>query len=489
MQLKSIKTKNTEIFILFGIVFVQILWLLARSFRPNAGFYEFRQSQTLWPVKIWANEGFSPFNPKIPIKGIEQEVWILELPLFQWIVYLMHEITRVNIDYLGRLLSLLLSLGVVLIISLILARNSKKKQLWYSIFLITNPFFYYWSTTTLVDWLALFFGAWAGYLIFSKYKYKFIIKIIVIALLSVGSTVKISHVVFGFFLIYILELHRGSKVNYRDNKIYYFLTLVISIVFFLIYSSFTSNLYGPNDSRRIWSTVDDNYYWYFGTFDQYKNLFLNIGLIIDRLILLSSSLILFIFLVILIFLRKNKILYIFSLLFLSLGYLMVFINLNLNHDYYQIPVYFVLMILLILGIEELLRYSTTKLNRKFTVAVIFFISCISAFSSDLGQAYMRVVNDDFADTRACAKSFQPQEWVFTLQVENPHLFYHCNQKSFMVALGRQSDENMFNKEKYNYREVYVLDLDHLEQTNQFLNKIGGRTAGEIESNWHLLVWE
>ncbi len=168
---------------------------------------------------------------------------------------------------------------------------------------------------------------------------------------------------------------------------------------------------------------------------------------------------------------------------------MVFINLNLNHDYYQIPVYFVLMILLILGIEELLRYSTTKLNRKFTVAVIFFISCISAFSSDPGQAYMRVVNDDFADTRACAKSFQPQEWVFTLQVENPHLFYHCNQKSFMVALGRQSDENMFNKEKYNYREVYVLDLDHLEQTNQFLNKIGGRTAGEIESNWHLLVWE
>lgn len=491
--MKIIRSSSEKLF--FGLVLFQVIFLYWSALRPLAGRHDFRQAQTNWPVKIWLEEGFRPFAPSVPIKGVAQESWLLEFPLFQWLVYVVSQITSINSDYVARLIALSCAVSIVAIVAQILNKQFQNKYFLILFIFIFNPFFYYWSTTGLIDWLALFLGVAAGYLFVSNQSRKNnFIFLIVIFLMSLGSMTKMSHTFYGFALVYLLSIYTHkehltfSSISFKE-KLNLILIFLASIFAFLIWSRSTSSLYDSKDSRSIWSVSPETFEWYFGTLSQYVNILGNLGIILQRF--LSTTLPTLIFITILFFVlaRSSKTFILFLVILLNLFYLAVFINLNVVHDYYQIPLTLFTATFLVLFLKYFFEFfKSNQIN--FLVAPLLGLTFVSflTFSTDLGQQYFGAVISKSENVANCPSRNQIKGPIFVLRVEDPALFYHCNLKAFMVVEGRESDEANFANERFEYEFAFIPDPVELERNARFLEKFGGTLIDELEPGWYRINW-
>lgn len=491
--MKTIKSSSEKLF--FGLVLFQVTFLHWSALRPLAGKHDFRQAQTNWPVKIWLEEGFRPFAPSVPIKGVAQESWLLEFPLFQWLVYFVSKITSLNSDYVARLMALSFAISIVAIIVQILNKQFENKFFLIFFIFIFNPFFYYWSTTGLVDWLALFLGVVAGYLFLSNQSKKInFIYLITIILMSLGSMIKISHTFYGFALVYLLSKYTSkehltfSTIAFKEKLNLTFVFLISTFVF-LLWSRITSSMYDSMDSRSIWSVSSETFDWFFGATSQYVNILGNLGFILQRFLSTTLPALIFVLMLFFVLIRTAKPLIVFLVVLLNLFYLALFINLNIVHDYYQIPLTLFSATIFVLFLKyffELFKPNTPNLLAA-PLVVVFFASFLT-FSTDMGQQYFQAVTSKSKSISSCPTNTQIKEPIFVLRVEDPALFYHCNLKSFMVAEGRESDEVNFEKERLEYEFAYIPDPVELERNSRFLERFGGRLIDESEPGWFRINW-
>lgn len=481
----------------FFIIFfsIQTTFLVWSSFRPVGGQHEFRQAQTLWPVKNWQLEGFSLLQPAVPVKGIAQQYWLLEFPLFQWIIYFIGAVVEIEIDYIARLVSLLLALSIVFFIAREIEKIHPNNLSLVLVLFTLNPYFYHWATTGLIDWLALFLGVIAGKLVISVFETnKLILLVPTGVLLALGFLVKISHAFFGFLFIillfYLLQSKNLTLQNDLKKAIPALSTLFLSLLPFLLWTNFTTDLYQKNDSRFIWTTSSANYAWYFGSSEQYKQFASYVSLVFERyfttVINLSFLIVLTIF--VLYFIKKP--LTLLAIIMLGFFYVFVLINLNVIHDYYQIPLLLISGLILSLA-AVLLRNKLEKEPARFfsIIFTVLLLTSFSNFSSEAGKAlYKDLYLKPKANISSCPSTIAISEPILTLQVENPALLYHCNLKSFMVVEGRTSDEMNFKKERLLYNYVLIQDFREIERVSEFLQKLGGSLSSEVGIGWYQIEW-
>jgi len=485
-------SKANSAFTFFFIV--QTVFLFWSSFRPVRGRFEFRQAQTLWPVKIWQVEGFAPFQPAVPVKGISQQYWLLEFPLFQWIIYVLGTATRLNIDYVARITALVLALLIILIITIEINKRYPDNFALFLILFTFNPYFYYWSTTGLVDWLALFLGVVSGKLLILGLKNnKNTLLVLTGILLTLGFLVKISHTFFGLIfmilLFYLIEPENSLFKNNNKKRFWALSTFLLSLLPFLIWSNLIGNLYQKNDSRSIWATSKTNLFWYFGSLEQYQQFMTYLSLVFERYLVSVTNYSFFIFLLIFVFFFIKRPIVLLGFILLSFFYVFFLINLNYVHDYYQIPLLLVsglILVLSVVNIQEKLRNKPANFFSIILVSLLFV--SFSSFSTDLGRLHYGNLFLKSKNISNCPNLIPNSEPIFTLRVEDPALLYHCNLKSFMVVEGRKSDERNFAKERFLYNYVFIEDPNEIVRVNNFLNKYGGSVSSEVEPRWYHIEW-
>jgi hypothetical protein len=486
---KTSKKLTSEIYRKIGLS-ASIIFLIYVSKRPLSGFHAFRHAQTIWPVQWWIENGFSPFNPVIPVKGTSHQTWILELPVYQWLVYLISQTTLLSPVIASRLLALALALFAVKWLSRKIADISKFKESWIFLFLIINPYFIYWGTTGLVDWLAISFTLIGSNLYLKTRgveRSKFLLYFTTsnIFLISACLT-KPTHFLFALCLVVLFQ-SESTNLSIRKLAFDYFTPVSISLVTYFVWKNWTSNLYPVGDPRRIWSVISENNYWYFGNEDQYRNLVANLSIILERFTFSFGGLYAFCALLVLFSSTKLKFTTKIGLIMLSMGYLAIFINLNLVHNYYQIPVYFSFAVIVTLSLGRV--FEITKENKFLDQPVALLISviiCISFTTKSENYQYIEMALNPKSVGVKCL-SEEKDFTVVTFHYEDPSKFFNCGYPAFMINTNNRQDMDVFSREYQNYKILYS-ESEGLENALTQMKYISEFELRNLKGNWYEIIW-
>jgi len=470
------------------LVVIESLFYLLKCIRPVSGLHAFRQAQTNWPAVWWTSHGFSPFNPVIPIKGVTHSTWLLEFPLFQWITYLGHLMSGVRIDYLARILALACAIGSVHIVAKILAnRISLNYWIVVAIF-ITNPYFAYWATTGLVDWLALLLGYIGAYLLnknlSDKQQKNRYLGVISIAATIISFTIKPTHALFSILFTFIVNPIKVKRTDYL--KIARITSIVIpGLIAEYTWSSYTSKLYSASDPRSIWATTRKNFSWFFGSQNQYFHVVENVKYVLLRYInssygLLTVSLALILIAIAKKYLRTNLL-----LLVLGFCYVGVLVNLNLVHEYYQIPLIFIAGSIFAFSVDSLFSHSIfgdIKVDISVILSGLLVASLATSHSGAKNYFDMLFLKNNSASI--CPKYLSISSPVLVLKTEDPQYLYECKIIAFESQFDSKNDINSFLAERKRY--FYLYYEGNLED-KEFLHLKSILRIREVtlkEKNWY-----
>lgn len=467
----------------FFLLLSEISFLAIRSFRPVGGLDAFRQAQTVWPIKVWNSEGFMPLQPSVPIKGIEHQTWLLELPLYQWIVYSINLVVRIDPIYISRLFSLACSLYIFYFLATQISRQINAPRSLLIILMISNPYMFYWMTTGLVDWLALALGAVSGQLALSNGRKHLLFPSLIIA--AIGGTIKPSHSLFAFLVVLCFK---AGEIKKKQLLMALFIFPGTMFLVSSIWQNWISNLYPLDDPRGIWSLNTSTFSWYFGTVDQYVHFSNNFLFVVQRL-LPSFGGIFLVGLCTLGYLKTNlnwklKI----ALLIIPTCYTIGLINLNVSHYYYQIPMALILSMIVATGLVYWYRHGFIQKIRKeyiFSVAAILLFS-FTYTGNNMSYIKSTLVNEP-ANTECLSNIQNENSTVLLVNWENPAFFYDCGIKSFQVNLNKNTDAGAFASEKYKYRYVYV--YDNYKDVSQFIGDLNGSLQKVLNTrHWYQIKW-
>ena len=486
--LKKFPQPNRKNILVILLLITYASFFFYTCFRYVGGFHAYRQSQTNFPIAQWMELGFSPFNPRVPFIGVN-EIWLLELPLFQWIGYILALITPLHIDFVTRILALCLSFGSIIVF----LKINKVSKPWIPFIAVScNPYFLFWATTGLVDWLAIFCAV-AGvyfYQCFSQdmgQKSKLYLTYSTIFIILSGL-IKLPLALFISGIAVVAWLHQINSTKILDRKLrLLYLIVAIQISISLIWSRWTNQLYPVGDPRHLWTTTSDNFYWYFGTKQQYSEISQNVLVVLKNYIE-SSNIFLLFFLVMTLFFKTKKRFHSLILIAMSLMYIAVFINLNLVHAYYQLPVVFTTLLLLIFYLKsEFSQRLRLVLNSLFLG--LWVVGLALSFNSDIGGQYFVFSKTKISLEYNCPPEREVNGPVLSINVPTgPAIYYKCNLEGFDVFLVSEDQLRTAVVERKLYRFAYVHDELNLEELKRFLMNNNGEISKKISSNWYAIVW-
>ena len=485
-ELTKLKSGKGSDFFLKAILTVEVVFLGIRCFRPLGGLDAFRQAQTVWPIKIWNESGFSFLNPTIPIKGFSHQTWLLEFPIYQWIIYLIHQFTSLEPIYIARLVSMICALFTFIVLATVLARKIDTSRDLILVLTITNPFVMYWMTTGLVDWMALALGCSSAVLLISRSQSPLAILGASTAAI-IGASIKPSHALFAFLTVLIVG---NQKFALKKMAFFVFSFMILMAVTALLWQRRVTQLYPlESDPRSIWSINESTWSWYFGSIDQFVHFFQILLQILDRFAP-SFGGIWIISLGLIGFAISNLSYHIKILVILTwLGYTFVLINLNVSHYYYQIPWILTFQVVVVIGYISIFRnLFISKFKKEFIsiLAIFFLINCFSSITN-ISYTKSLLVNERVL-TECLPESEDEKDGVLLINWEDPSFFYECDLKSFQLNLSRSNDLISFEKEKSRYVYLYARDLQNLAEAKNFLDTLSiSVTKLPNSESWYKLI--
>jgi hypothetical protein len=480
---QSIYTELATSVLLLHFVF----WLFSKCFYPISGPHSFRQAQTNWPVKIWSLEGFAPFRPEIPVKGPEHFTWLLEFPLFQWIVYFVHTSLNTPIDFASRLSGLCFALGTISIFAYLIHKHYRTSFSFNFLVFAVNPYFINWGTTGLIDWAAVFFGSLSALFVHRAIgsNKNIFFQITPIIFLSLGSMIKPSHAILTFcFSISIIFFTNVKKIK-NQSKTIFSLILVITAgtISGLIWTDTVNRQYEITDPRHIWSLNNSTKNWYFGTKEQYQNALPETWSLINQTLQSSLGTYLFVIAIIVsMFHLKSSI----SSLMILVGiilYISIFINLNLIHAYYQIPVYLGLTCLILIGFAQLKSKLRNFLALPILLLYFFQISFQTSASGE-SSSYLEFVQSRTNVVNECPKFINLDEPILTFQAENPYSFYVCGFKAHMVNPESDVDYEVAKNYQSKFSYVFASDPSMYTKAESFYLQFGKRLVATQSNSYY-----
>ena len=488
-SLRGYSTHDTKNFLVRLSLILYSTVFFYTCFRYVGGYHAYRQSQTNFPIAQWLDLGFSPFNPRVPFIGVK-EIWLLELPIFQWIGYLLVLITSLPVDFVSRVFALSLSFGSILVF----LKLSKVSNSWIPFLAIScNPYFLYWATTGLVDWLAIFCAV-AGVYFYQSYsrtigpKGKLFLAFSFVFLM-ISGLIKLPLALFISAIAIVAWLHESNSKRFFERKFLVLYLLVLTQVSVsLLWSKWVNQLYPAGDPRHLWTTTRDNFGWYFGSKQQYLEIFQNVIIVLKSYVE-SSNVFLLPFLVMTLFIKTKKRFYALILIALCLIYLGIFINLNLVHAYYQFPIIFVSLLLLVFYLKATYSHKLRLILNSLFLG-FWFIGLALSLNDDVGSQYLK-----FSATKVTSEYLCPPEQevygpVLSINVPTgPAIYYKCDLKGFDVFLVSEDQIRAAVAERKQYRFAYVHDDLNLEELKTFLTSNDGEISKKISPNWYSIVWK
>lgn len=257
---------------LFYFVFVNLINLD----NPIVDRSGFRQTQTAltsyWQIK----DGFR-FDYLTPVLG---KPWStpFEFPIFQSLVSVIVILTNGNLDVIGKILSLIFSLGTLFYLNGILRQLSIDEITIkiIDVVYITMPTIVFWSGTFMIESAALFFTAASMFHYLQSIRNeKFFVNILLFALfLSLGMLQKITtiFVPFVFFGGTFIYLYFSKVIKIEPYKILLLILLVLSsCAIFLYWMALSDSIKSQGEiSRFVTSGALSN--WNYGGFEEFVSL-------------------------------------------------------------------------------------------------------------------------------------------------------------------------------------------------------------------------
>ena len=409
--------------------------------------HRYRQSQTVFPIKVWLSDGFSPFHPKVPILGLPEEMY-LELPIVQWLGFGLAKMLFISPEISLRLVSL----SCLAIVGLLLFKLIEKS---FNLVVATaslgifyfNPFSLWWFSVGMIDQVATTIGFVSAFILIHKNKYsKF-------DWFAIGLSLTLSFAIkpttgFIYIIFCILFLFQNKQIN-RNRIIFILFTTTSYFIWFLVTRS------------RIPAGVDSSYYsieqfktWYFAEPIQYFFVFLNVGDVISRFISTSFGLTLIsISLIFLIICREHRVL-LNSAALSVITNLSLFLFLNMQHEYYQIAILPLTALLVSMGLGclySMLKKINPKINSFVYICTTLFLMVVSTFRVDISRTYIQELM-----TRTTLPieveeiknfSIDNEKIIITGWLNDPYLMYMANRKGFQTEIN--SSGNFFEQKDIN----------------------------------------
>jgi hypothetical protein len=354
-----------------------------------------------------------------------------------------------------------------------------------------TPFTLLWGTTGLIDWLALLCSI-KGYLLIIQGSPIENPKRIIFGTLLVVIAYLIKAPTAVFMSIFVLA-HPHFKFGKNMGEIlkslkYYLFATLIAISSIRIWAAWESGLYPASDPRSIWVPNDKTRSWYFGNSNQYRDSLQNIGVVFERMSstvygFFPTLLLILVSVVVIKYSRKALI-----PIIAGTTYVAIFINLNLVHDYYQIPVVF--------GVLSMIIYTVMQLSKRisqdsFPLILISILVAIVGAGSTMpyfdSQYYVYSLFARYPKIDGCPAPKQIKEPVLLLGGENnPEYLYGCKFEGFMLQ-NTIADHNSFDKRREDYRFMYLRSNQPALDIKEYLGKYPVNFR-KIDQNWYKLVW-
>lgn len=374
--MKLFKRQYLIYYIFIIVVIVRLLHLNNVIDDPHA----WRQYDTKQYIES-LYEGKSFLAPEVCWMG-EHKTLILEFPLPEYLIAAVYKITGPNI-IVGRLVLLLFFLLFLYYLYKLLKLYFSDSVPEIAVFVIgMMPLSLFYSRAIHIDFFVLAFVMASFYYLIKSVRMKSrILVLLTVVIMTVVALVKSPYILIILLPALFLLIHE-KKFRWILSNFYFFLLPVIALYFWVSYSKHI------NASAPDWSFIPNYnnftnmWYWYFGTWDQRMNLYNweTVGFRILREVTGYTGLVLCLIGLMYSDTKDGKN-WVFWLLGSTIIYVLVFFNLNVIHNYYQLPFVVSLGILMAMGIQYIMNrlksiaspfYSATLLCAIFTIESVTY---------------------------------------------------------------------------------------------------------------------
>jgi len=451
---------------------IVFLALLARSYHITYPPYDthcFRQTQTAGLIRDYYREGIDLFYPRMITLG-DPGYAVLEFPLYQAISAIFYHVFAPDIIY-ARMASILFGLLCIMFVYRLAKRFlDQKTAVFASLFFAFMPLNIFYNRVPMPDTLTILLSLiMLDFLIEGINNKRTIFLVIGILSGSLGLMMKSPYVAPLFlpiiYMVYGQERKLKSFLNIRFLAA--FIIPVTMMILWQQHANFVNEKHFNTDVypfRELYSAVVVKLRpfntWYFGDIAQRLDID-NYLIIMQRIFKEILSIIGIFFLVAgFIALIKKKIAAFFLIwLFSVLLSTLLFFNLNIIHNYYQLPLTAILAIFCGAGVTFLINLFQ---NRKVAFAVATFFMSFYLFMSYSIAAkffekkyYLIEVGefiDSSVDKTAMIATAQPGDALWS-----PELMYYSDRRGFDVPHYRLDEDMIRYLSGKNIRYLILVD--------------------------------
>ena len=474
-------------------VLLYFIFIFYLCFRVVGGYHSFRQSQTNFPVLNWEKYGFSPFNPLIPFIG-DNSNWLFEFPIYQWIGYILTHLLPLNLDYIMRLTASFFAFGGVYELLKVTSLTRRKRQ-FILVFGTSTPFFLYWGTTGLCDWLAIYLSILGVKKIMQYASNRALSSpfhfLIGTAALIASALIKLPISFFGGLIALLVWLYFNPNIKLLSKQLLFlYLPAVIAFVASIAWTNWEKQLYPESDPRHLWVPSSDNFGWYFGTKEQYSNLLVNV-LSVLKSFLLTHNVAVFPIIILLLLMRSRKSKFVLATIVIVVGYVSTFINLNLIHTYYQIPLALATTFILIIFMDnpKIGEFLNSNLTTNLLARTFWIIGLLVTLIGSESRGYIQNTFTREQDFLDCPVTSEIKSPILAVNIQSgPALFYECELTGFNVFTSSKGQVEAANREFQKYQFAYYGDSKNYQELLSFIETRNGKVSSELEPHWIEVIW-
>jgi hypothetical protein len=204
---------------------------------------------------------------------------------------------------------------------------------------------------------------------------------------------------------------------------------------------------------------------------------------------LSTSIIAFVLILVGAISSKKKQKYIALLMLASVGYISVFINLNIVHAYYQIPLLYSMVACLLIAITKEDKKNDMKFNRKGFLLSAWILGLSLNLLFTPAKGYLQAIQSDDSSGVVCPINSKVVEPVLSVNIPTgPTLFYKCELDGFNVLTSSSAQVNAAYLERKDYKFAYFENDANFLELESFLSQNGGKVEGVVSRNWVSINW-
>lgn len=466
--------RKLDLFILFFIAIVALIFRLYKINTPLADLHSWRQADTAAVARNFVRNGFNLLLPRYDdLSNIQsgkdnpQGLRFVEFPIYNASFALLYKaFPALPLEIWGRITTIIFSLIIIFIIYyLVLKESGRLTAIISSLIYAVFPFFVFFSRVVLPDTMAISMTLISIFFLYLYSQNKAPLMNIILYLLSLVTfalsiLIKPMVIFYGLTLIYCFIKKYKFKVI---KQIHFYLFFLISLLPFILWRIYIKQ-YPEGIPENTWLIFLTN------SFEGKKVIFFRPAFFrwifferINNLILGGYVSVFFILGI----LRKHKSSLLISLLISAFLYIFTFQGGNVQHEYYQILILPVLAMFIGLGVD-LLLLKTNKLfiNRYVLSIAILIIFLLSVFFSFYQvRNYYGYPQDLIHISKIIKTLTKPEDRIITDTLGDTTLLY-LSERRGSPAPYKEFDD--FKKDGYSYFLTMKHEVvEHLKEENKY----------------------